>query len=64
MGPKLFGIFDEGRIEEFIESRPLATEELGIREISTEIARKLARVHQLKIPILKQPEYLQKAFDR
>ncbi|KAI6176974.1 hypothetical protein M3Y97_00856800 [Aphelenchoides bicaudatus] len=64
MGPKLYGVFDEGRIEEFIESRPLTTEELSKHEVCAEVAKLLARVHQLKIPILKRPEYLHKAFDR
>lgn len=64
MGPKLHGIFPEGRIEEFVESRPLATHELSNPKISTEIARKLARIHQLHIPILKKPDYIHKALER
>lgn len=64
MGPKLYGVFEEGRIEEFIESRPLSTEELPTPEIAAEIARLLSKIHRLNIPTNKQPDYLPKTLDR
>jgi choline/ethanolamine kinase len=64
IGPKLYGLFNEGRIEEYIDSRPLMTHELADPKISIEIGRRLARIHKLKIPISKQPNYMHDAFER
>lgn len=64
LGPRLFGIFNGGRLEEYILSRPLKVGEIRIPGISGEIARKLAVVHQLDVPIVKQPDYICEALDR
>uniref|UniRef100_F1L5S0 Choline/ethanolamine kinase n=1 Tax=Ascaris suum TaxID=6253 RepID=F1L5S0_ASCSU len=64
LGPKLYGIFSGGRLEEYIPSRPLSCEEITLRAISNKIARRLARVHQLDVPIWKEPDYLCDALNR
>ncbi|KAJ8023547.1 Choline/ethanolamine kinase [Holothuria leucospilota] len=56
--PHLFGVFPEGRLEEFIPSRSLRTEELSQPQMSEAIARKLAVFHQLKLPLCKVPRWV------
>lgn len=58
LGPKLFGIFPQGRLEEFIPSRKLDTEELCLPNISAEIAQKMAVFHAMKMPFNKEPKWL------
>ncbi|XP_060625663.1 choline kinase alpha [Anolis sagrei] len=58
LGPKLYGIFPQGRLEEFIPSRKLDTEELSLPDISAEIAEKMARFHGMKMPFNKEPKWL------
>ncbi|XP_029439072.1 choline kinase alpha isoform X2 [Rhinatrema bivittatum] len=58
LGPKLYGIFPQGRLEQFIPSRKLETEELHLPELSAEIAGKLAHFHGMKMPFNKEPKWL------
>ncbi|XP_062475137.1 choline kinase alpha-like isoform X2 [Pezoporus occidentalis] len=58
LGPKLYGIFPQGRLEEFIPSRKLSTEELSLPDISAEIAEKMARFHGMNMPFNKEPKWL------
>jgi len=58
LGPKLYGIFPEGRLEEYISARALTCSELHDPIISAIIARKLANVHSLNVPINKEPTWL------
>ncbi|XP_058161067.1 choline kinase alpha isoform X1 [Dasypus novemcinctus] len=58
LGPKLYGIFPQGRLEQFIPSRRLDTEELSLPEISAEIAEKMATFHGMKMPFNKEPKWL------
>ncbi|XP_070621858.1 choline kinase alpha isoform X1 [Erythrolamprus reginae] len=58
LGPKLYGIFPQGRLEEFIPSRKLDTEELSVPDISAEIAEKMAKFHGMKMPFNKEPKWL------
>lgn len=55
LGPKVLGVFDGGRLEEFIPSRTLADADLLKPVIRMQIAQKLARLHLLEIPIGKVP---------
>ncbi|VEL40865.1 unnamed protein product, partial [Protopolystoma xenopodis] len=64
LGPRLYGVFRGGRIEEYIASRPLRTDELRIPCISAEIARHLARLHLLNMPLPKSPVFLFKMLAR
>lgn len=50
VGPKLLGVFDGGRIEEFIPSHTLAPQEFNDDEISKDIAINTAIIHNLKLP--------------
>ncbi|XP_047373422.1 choline kinase alpha isoform X6 [Sciurus carolinensis] len=58
LGPKLYGIFPQGRLEQFIPSRRLDTEELSVPDISAEIAEKMATFHGMKMPFNKEPKWL------
>ncbi|KAF3822339.1 hypothetical protein GH733_007713, partial [Mirounga leonina] len=58
LGPKLYGIFPQGRLEQFIPSRRLDTEELSLPDISAEIAEKMATFHGMKMPFNKEPKWL------
>uniref|UniRef100_A0AC35EZL2 Choline kinase n=1 Tax=Panagrolaimus sp. PS1159 TaxID=55785 RepID=A0AC35EZL2_9BILA len=64
LGPKLYGIFSGGRLEEYIPSRPLKCHEIAIPSMSNKIAKRLAHVHQLEVPIWKEPDYLCDALER
>lgn len=58
MGPKLYGIFTEGRVEEYVPSRHLYTEELHKPDISVACARIMSQFHKLQMPMVKQPKWL------
>ncbi|KAL3077595.1 hypothetical protein niasHT_033705 [Heterodera trifolii] len=64
LGPKLYGIFSGGRLEEYIPSRPLTYHEIALPTMANKIAKRLARVHQLEVPIWKEPEYICDALER
>uniref|UniRef100_A0A915EVU1 Choline/ethanolamine kinase n=1 Tax=Ditylenchus dipsaci TaxID=166011 RepID=A0A915EVU1_9BILA len=64
LGPKLYGIFSGGRLEEYIPSRPLTCQEISLSAMSNKIAKRVARVHQLEVPIWKEPDYLCDALER
>ncbi|KAM4553208.1 choline kinase alpha [Fundulus diaphanus] len=58
LGPKLYGIFPQGRLEQYIPSRKLDTCELGDPSISAEVAQKMARFHGMRMPFNKEPKWL------
>ncbi|XP_064634360.1 choline/ethanolamine kinase-like [Lineus longissimus] len=58
LGPKLYGVFPGGRVEEYIPSRCLSTNELSRRDFSKKIAQKMASFHSLDMPISKRPKWL------
>ncbi|XP_030646546.1 choline/ethanolamine kinase [Chanos chanos] len=64
LGPKLYGIFPEGRLEQYMPSRRLRTEQLRVPDISAEIARKLSRFHAMVMPFNKEPTWLFRTIDR
>jgi len=51
LGPKLFGVFAGGRIEEYIPSKSLTASQLRKKAISHALSRKFARIHKLSVPI-------------
>ncbi|XP_065321844.1 choline/ethanolamine kinase-like isoform X2 [Gordionus sp. m RMFG-2023] len=62
LGPKLYGVFNGGRIEEYIPARCLFRKELFDPTISCKIAEKLAKIHALNtLPFSKDPN---KIFDK
>uniref|UniRef100_A0A8C6YEG4 ethanolamine kinase n=1 Tax=Naja naja TaxID=35670 RepID=A0A8C6YEG4_NAJNA len=58
LGPRLYGIFPQGRLEEYIPSRRLVTEDLPEPSISGEIAVKMARFHGMVMPFNKEPKWM------
>ena len=58
LGPRLFGVFPGGRLEEFIPGHPLTTREMRSPEFSTHVARNVALVHSLEVPVGKDPTWL------
>ncbi|XP_023322093.1 choline/ethanolamine kinase [Eurytemora carolleeae] len=58
LGPTLQGVFPGGRLEEFIPGHPLTTTELRSPEYSDLIAKNVALVHSLEVPVSKEPTWL------
>ncbi|XP_056653493.1 choline/ethanolamine kinase isoform X2 [Monodelphis domestica] len=58
LGPRLYGVFPEGRLEQFIPSRALRSHELQDPEKSAVIAIKMARFHYMEMPFTKEPTWL------
>ncbi|KAI5098220.1 choline kinase alpha isoform X1, partial [Silurus meridionalis] len=58
LGPKLYGIFPQGRLEQYFPSCNLSKEEQKSLSLSTEIAEKIARFHKMKMPLNKEPKWL------
>lgn len=54
-GPKLYGVFEGGRLEEYIPSTTLSDDHLKDPKLRAEFARKLARYHTLQLPFPKKP---------
>ncbi|KAK4687270.1 choline kinase, partial [Tremellales sp. Uapishka_1] len=52
LGPKVFGTFTNGRIEQFFPSRALTAEELKDRLISRGIARRMRELHSVDLRLL------------
>lgn len=57
IGPKLYGAIEGGRLEEFIPSHTLTTEDLSNVTVRDNIARKLARYHGMDkvLPVIRRP---------
>ncbi|XP_033018766.1 choline/ethanolamine kinase [Lacerta agilis] len=64
LGPRLYGIFPQGRLEEYIPSRRLITEDLPDPSISGEIATKMARFHEMVMPFNKEPKWMFGTMDK
>ncbi|KAM8891004.1 choline/ethanolamine kinase [Spinachia spinachia] len=58
LGPKLYGIFPEGRLEQYLPNSRMRTDQLSNPSISAEIATKLARFHEMRMPFNKEPKWL------
>ena len=56
LGPKLIGIFEGGRMEEFVDSRMMKRVDcLTLPDIRRDLAKCLARFHSLDLPLNRQP---------
>ncbi|XP_064198532.1 choline/ethanolamine kinase [Anguilla rostrata] len=64
LGPNLYGVFPEGRLEQYMPSKHLRTEQLRDPEVSAEIATKVARFHGMAMPFNKEPKWLLGTIDR
>ncbi|OAF71107.1 hypothetical protein A3Q56_01142 [Intoshia linei] len=58
-GPRLLGVFDGGRIEEYIPAPHLAVSELYDAKISRKIANLIGTLHQLYMPLRKDSNWLE-----
>ncbi|KAM6094815.1 choline/ethanolamine kinase [Chlamydotis macqueenii] len=58
LGPRLYGVFPQGRLEQYVPSRRLRTEDLRDPDISAEIAAKMSRFHGMVMPFNKEPAWL------
>uniref|UniRef100_A0A3Q3H365 ethanolamine kinase n=1 Tax=Labrus bergylta TaxID=56723 RepID=A0A3Q3H365_9LABR len=58
LGPKLYGIFPLGRLEQYLPNTRMRTDQLSDPAISAEIATKLSRFHQMLMPFNKEPKWL------
>uniref|UniRef100_A0A8C2X5T3 Ethanolamine kinase n=1 Tax=Cyclopterus lumpus TaxID=8103 RepID=A0A8C2X5T3_CYCLU len=58
LGPKLYGIFPEGRLEQYLPNTRMRTDQLSNPAISAEIATKLAHFHEMSMPFNKEPKWL------
>ncbi|XP_054475704.1 choline kinase alpha isoform X2 [Anoplopoma fimbria] len=64
LGPKLYGIFPQGRLEQYVPSRKLDTCELSHPSISAEVAEKMAKFHAMRMPFNKEPKWLFGTMDK
>ncbi|XP_070686775.1 choline/ethanolamine kinase [Pempheris klunzingeri] len=64
LGPKLYGIFPEGRLEQYLPNTRMRTEQLSEPAVSAEIATKLARFHEMVMPFNKEPKWLFGTIDK
>ncbi|XP_068595264.1 choline kinase alpha [Brachionichthys hirsutus] len=64
LGPKLYGIFPQGRLEQYIPSHKVDTSELGDPSLSAEVAEKMAKFHRMRMPFNKEPKWLFGTMDK
>jgi len=58
IGPRVYGTFENGRLEEYFESSALAASELRDPKISSWIGARMAELHQVDISVVAAPECL------
>jgi choline/ethanolamine kinase len=54
IGPKIYGIFPQGRIEEFIESEKFTFDDYFKVDSISKIAKVLANIHNMEMPLDKK----------
>lgn len=64
LGPKLYGIFPAGRLEQYLPNTRMRTDQQSEPSISAEIATKLARFHKMVMPFNKEPKWLFGTIDK
>lgn len=64
LGPRLFGVFAEGRLEEFIPARAMSSAEVRSPRLSALVASKMAKIHRLSPPINKEGRWLARTLAR
>lgn len=64
LGPKLYGIFPDGRLEQYLPNTRMRTDQLSDPSISAELATKLARFHEMVMPFNKEPKWLFGTIDK
>ncbi|XP_013415417.1 choline/ethanolamine kinase-like [Lingula anatina] len=64
LGPQLYGLFDGGRIEEYLPSRCVRESEMRLPSISKRVAKRLAQFHNLTMPICKPPFWFYECIEK
>ncbi|XP_075998490.1 choline/ethanolamine kinase [Genypterus blacodes] len=64
LGPRLYGIFPQGRLEQYLPNTTMRTHQLSDPSISAEIATKVARFHDMVMPFNKEPKWLFGTIDK
>ncbi|XP_042352535.1 choline/ethanolamine kinase [Plectropomus leopardus] len=64
LGPKLYGIFPDGRLEQYLPNTRMRTDQLSDSAISAEIAVKMSRFHGMSMPFNKEPKWLFGTIDK
>lgn len=65
MGPDLYGIFPEGRLEQFIpDVRSLTSTEVRQPQLSRQIAKHVAAFHKLTLPLSKEGTWLLESLEK
>ncbi|CAI2348387.1 unnamed protein product [Caenorhabditis sp. 36 PRJEB53466] len=59
LGPKLFGFFRGGRLEQFLPSETLDPDTVSLPEVSRKIGAIFPLLHSLKVPIPKKPRAIE-----
>ena len=57
LGPKLYGVYETGRIEELIDCRKITFEEARAPVLEADIAINMARINAIDLP-MRKPNYL------
>ena len=60
--PKIYGIFDHGRLEEYIDAKSLKRNDFSKPEIRQMFAKEVAKFHALDMPFVKNPSWFYKIF--
>jgi choline/ethanolamine kinase len=58
LGPKLYGIFPSGRLEQLIDATSMNLSDMFDPDLSREIAKVTAKFHTLEMPFIKEPHWL------
>lgn len=53
LSPRLYGFFEGGRVEEFIDSHQMTTEESKSHDLQADLAKNFARFHAVEAPLPK-----------
>ncbi|KAF7662903.1 hypothetical protein LDENG_00223270 [Lucifuga dentata] len=64
LGPKLYGVFPQGRLEQYLPNTRMRTDQLSDPSISAEIANKMSRFHDMEMPFNKVPKWLFGTIDK
>lgn len=64
LGPKLYGMNVQARLEEYIPTDCLRTSDLSNPTLSRQIAQKLAQFHTLDMPLCKEPRFISDMVDK
>ena len=62
--PKIYGIFDHGRLEEYIDAKSLKRNDFSNPEISRMFAKEVAKFHAIDMPFVKDPSWFFKNISR